>query len=177
MNLLLLGGNSLSNRDFILTANDKIGGLFAKVHVLNYRHWDNGDKLIDLPLELSNLAQQEFHDPQAVFAKSIGTVLAMQAIKKSIIKPKFLLLLGIPLGFIRDEFPEFGTILSKTDIPTTIIHNFNDPVGSSDEVQEFLAKSISTMTNCRFVVNTGDTHNYEDYTQLKKELTRLQTSV
>jgi hypothetical protein len=177
MNLLLLGGNSLSNRDFILTANDKIGGLFAKVHVLDYRHWEGGEKWIDLDHELSQLEKLKLPNTLGIFAKSIGTVLAMQAIGKSIIKPKFLLLLGIPLSFIKDEFPEFGAILAKTDIPTTIIHNFNDPVGSSDEVQEFLGKSISTMTNCRFVVNTGDTHNYEDYTQLKNELTRLQTSV
>lgn len=170
MNLLIFSGNSLRNRDYAFKIEANLKDLFGSTHIQDYQHWATGQEWIDLPHELETLKATKPSGKYGVFAKSIGTVLTVQAIQQGIIAPKFLLLCGIPLGYIVKDFPEFGKILASYNIPTVIIQNDEDPVGSSKEVHEYLNNYPK---NHAFTTTKGTTHGYEDYELLRQQLDKL----
>jgi hypothetical protein len=120
----MLSGNSLRNRDWIHEAREQLQAAFETVYVQEYQHWQNGEDWIDLPHELEVLTpvSAEF-EPYGIFAKSIGTVVTIQAVAKGILQPQFLLLLGIPLGYITESYPDFAHRLAALDIPVVIVQN------------------------------------------------------
>lgn len=173
MNILIFSGNSLRNRDYGLEVEAKIKDLFESTYLQAYRHWETGQEWIDLPHELETLNSQAPTGDYGVFAKSIGTVLAVRAIKQGIIAPKFLLLCGLPLGYIVKDYPEFGSELASTGVPTVIIQNNQDPVGSVQDTQAYLAD----FGDFNLIITQGETHDYEDYSLLREQLQTLQKSV
>ena len=177
MKLLFFSGNSLRNRDFAFEAEAKLKDMFDATYIQEYKHWQTGQEWIDLPHELEALKATSPNGEYAVFAKSIGIVLTVQAIAQNIIKPKFLLLCGIPLGYIVEEYPTFGQDLAEANIPLVIIHNDHDPVGAATDVHEYLQKSLPNDPKHHFITTVGNTHDYEDYTLLREQLKILQESV
>jgi hypothetical protein len=175
MRLLLLSGNSLRNRDWIMTAQQQFSDLFNDSYVQSYRHWTSGDDWIDLDYELKVLQQAENNPGAAsgIFAKSIGTVLAVQATAQHIVQPDWLLLCGLPYGYIIKSYPEFARVLAATELPVTVVHNRHDPVGEAQAVKSYLAESFSGRDNYSFIETAGDTHDYEDFELLRAQLTTL----
>lgn len=147
----------------------QVSDLFGATHIQEYKHWKTGDDWIDLTYELSKLRQQKLQEPYGVFAKSIGTVLGVQAIQRGIIKPKFLLFCGVPLDFIIANFSQCKEVLKTCNIPTVLIHNEDDVIGSAQKLKQYLGDELAS----KVVVTPGNTHDYEDYTLLKHELTKL----
>ena len=173
MNLIMLSGNSLNNRDWILEAQAQLKTPFQSTFVLDYGHWATGQPNIDLQAELPKLAKAAGNlEPYGVFAKSIGTVLAVQAIEQGLIKPAFLLFCGIPLGYILSDYPQFGAVLARANLPLTFIHNQNDSVASSSDASQYLQSHL-TPDQYHFIETPGNTHDYEDYSLLKTELATL----
>lgn len=173
MKLLFFSGNSLRNRDFAHEAEAKLKDMFEATYIQEYKHWETGKEWIDLPHELEVLKGSNQTGEYGVVAKSIGTVLTVQAITQSIIKPKFLLLLGLPLGYITKDYPEFGQALVDINLPTVIIQNDNDPVGTAQDAQAYLPE---TLKQC-LITTIGQTHDYEDYPLLREQLANLQKRV
>lgn len=173
MKLLFFSGNSLRNRDFAYEAEDKLKDIFDVTYIQGYEHWETGQQWIDLPHELEVLKSSNQTGEYGVLAKSIGTVLAVQAITSSIITPRFLLLLGLPLDYITKDYPQFGQALLDINLPTVIIQNDNDPVGASKDVQTYLPEPLRQV----LITSRGTTHDYEDYQLLREQLKILQDSV
>lgn len=173
MKLLFFSGNSLRNRDFARNAEAQLKDMFSDVYVQQYQHWQTGQEWIDLLHELEALRNSNQTGDYGVIAKSIGTVLAVQAIKNGIIKPRFLLLLGLPLDYINKDYSQFGQALLDTNLPTVIIQNDNDPVGSAHDVQAYLPELLKQS----LITTKGQTHDYEDYELLREQLTLLQKGV
>lgn len=174
MQLVMLSGNSLHNQDWVYEARDEVSDLFDSTYVQNYRYWQTNEEWIDLPHELSVLKDQHLAGDYGVFAKSIGTVLAVQALDKNIISPKFLLLLGLPLGYITKNYPQFASILTSNSLPVTVIHNTEDVVGTAEAAREYLLSCLNE-ADFTFIETPGDTHDYEDYVLIRSELKRLAT--
>lgn len=174
MNLVMLSGNSLRNRDWIQVAERKLTVPFQKTYVQQYAHWINGDEWIDLPHEQLVLgAAVESLSPYGIFAKSIGTVLSVQSIAAGLVQPKFLLLMGIPLDYIQEHYQDFATDLTAYGGPVIILQNNHDPVGDGTAVREYLGDLPDTMS---FVTTIGETHDYEDYDFLQAKLELLVTA-
>lgn len=173
MQVLMFSGNSLRNKAWIYEAKAKFADLFDELYVQDYRHWETGEQWIDLGHELEVLRARHFDGDYGVFAKSIGTVLAVQAAKQGIIKPKFLFLCGIPLDFIEKDYPQFAKDLASLDVPTTVVHNEHDKVGSAAAARAYLEPAFTEPHDFTFIQTPGDTHDYEDYELLRNELTRL----
>ena len=55
MNLLLLAGNSQSNKEWIEQVRDTLTPHFLKTYIHYYKHWKTGDELIDLNYELEEV--------------------------------------------------------------------------------------------------------------------------
>lgn len=174
MQLLMFSGNSLRNRDWIYEAREQFRDSFDSTHVQNYAHWTNGDDWIDLPHELTVLAaaNKDFKTEYGVFAKSIGTVLAAQALERALIKPKFLLLCGLPLGYIDESYPRMASVLAASQLPITVIHNRHDTVGTAEAAKSYLS-SLAERDTFRFIETPGDTHDYEDFDLLSEQLKAL----
>lgn len=172
MNLVMLSGNSLRNRDWIYEARGHLADQFDDTYIQDYRHWTSGDEWIDLPHELEVLAHQNFASDYGVFAKSIGTVLTTLALEQNILAPKFLLFCGLPLGYIEKDYPQFASVLAASNLPLVIVHNTNDTVGSAEAVREYLKVPLAE-TDYTFIETPGDTHDYEDYKLLIQQLTEL----
>jgi hypothetical protein len=175
MQLLMLSGNSLENKAWIYQAKEQFADLFESFYVQDYRHWQTGESWIDLTHELAVLraAAPQFAAEYGVFAKSIGTVLAIQAIQQSIIKPKWLLFCGVPMDYVSHDYPQFAAAAAATQLPLTVIHNEHDKVGEAAAVAAYINPAFVGRQDFRFIKTPGDTHNYEDYNLLRAELTRL----
>ncbi|HEY1835505.1 MAG TPA: hypothetical protein VGG13_01655 [Candidatus Saccharimonadales bacterium] len=175
MQLVMFSGNSLRNRDWVYETKEQFADLFDSFYVQRYRHWDLGTDWIDLPHELQILRQQQtsFRPGYGVFAKSIGTVLAVQAIGQQIIKPEWLLFCGLPLDYTLEEFPQFAAVLAKCGLPVVFVHNQHDPVGDAAAAKAYLNPKLANTKNWQFIETPGDTHDYEDYDLLRAQLKEL----
>ena len=173
----MLSGNSLRNRDWIQHTEHQFAGLFDDYYVQNYAHWDSGEEWIDLPHELTVLTEKapDFSHPYGVFAKSIGTVLALQATQKDIIKPMFMLFCGLPLGYINEKYETFKKDLEAYEGKVVIIHNQHDTVGDAEAVKAYLGDVVDG-SRVAFIDAPGDSHDYEDYLILMSELSMLRES-
>jgi hypothetical protein len=173
--LLLFSGNSLRNQTWIHEVDAEVASMFESTYLQDYKHWQNGDKNIDLDHELTVLesASESFGADYGVFAKSIGTVFVAKALEASIIKPKFLVLCGLPLGSIERDFPQFAAVIAHADIPVTVINNTDDPVGTASAARDLMRETTRILKDYRFIETPGDTHNYTDYDLIKTELTRF----
>ena len=74
---------------------------FEKTLVHEYSHWKNGEKTIDFRLEKEALSGEvSSFSPYDVFAKSVGSILAIQSIAEGIISPDRFLSMGLPIELI-----------------------------------------------------------------------------
>lgn len=173
MNCILLSGNSLKNRDWIYDARQRLAELFDDTYIHDYNHWVTKEPWIDIKYELKALENHRVAEPYCIFAKSIGTVLAIQAIEQKIIQPKFALFNGIPLNYINDNYEEFGDLLSKSDVPITIVQNDLDPVGSYEQVSDFISRHCHENPLVTLEAGDGNTHDYLDYDLMKKLIKQM----
>lgn len=167
----MLSGNSHTNRKWIYDVKDQFADMFDSIYVQDYRHWETGEGWIDLEHELSVLKEQtqNLQEPYGIFAKSIGTVLAVQAVRQGVLKPDFLLFCGVPLNFIIENNFQFFNELKACSLPTTLVHNEHDVVGSAADLKRYLGDELGS----KVIVTAGNTHNYEDYALLRAEVNQL----
>ncbi|MEI6237390.1 MAG: hypothetical protein WCP03_02210, partial [Candidatus Saccharibacteria bacterium] len=139
MNLLLFGGNSIRNKDWINQCAKEFQPLFKICKVHHYEHWQKQEDSIDIPKELHNIALEVINfNNYAVFAKSIGMILAARAIYEGIIKPQKCIFLGLPIGVINKDKNAISDYFKSIKKPILFIQNNNDPVGSDEQVRNYL---------------------------------------
>ena len=103
-----------------------------------------------------------------IFAKSIGSVITLQDIAEAKIKPAYLVITGLPLNLVDElNLPLEQWLLYTRDIPTLIIQNSKDPVGSFARLSNYVTAD-HTHTSLNLVEIAGnDTHDYDDLANLK----------
>ena len=174
MNLLLLSGNSPRNKAWIDVVDSNLSELFTQTLVHQYAHWETGADFIDFDLELSRLTDAvTMHQPYAIFAKSVGSILTLQGLAAGKLLPRAILIAGLPLKLISELTLPVTDWLRQSVIPILIVQNENDPVGSYNEV----AALISTLDNDAISTMSlpGKTHEYEDFSKLKQLAAALLT--
>lgn len=174
MNLLLLAGNSNRNRAWIHGTEQGLASSFKQTFVQDYEHWQSGEDIIDLDLELNKASSLIPNDEQyLIFAKSAGSIIAIQGISEGRLTPKACLFVGLPLRFIEKLYLPVNEWLRGIHIPIIIMQNDNDPVGSFDEVSNYL-RGLSE--NITILISSGETHDYDDVTQINELLKSLTDS-
>ena len=165
MHIIYLAGNSLNNKTWIEEVKTKFD-LFSDGEILNYDHWQSGEKWINLQRESDKLAELvKDKTDYFVFAKSIGSILALKNIFEGKLSPKKMVICGLPYRAGREEFSEIDDCLKTLKIPTTFIQNEFDHVYSFDELAGVLSKN--SPADYHLVRNAGkNTHDYEDYVNL-----------
>jgi len=165
MELLLLPGNSLRNREWIRTVERSLEDLFSSTHVLEYQHWGTGEKLIDFEVELKELEKLvEGIEDYAVFAKSAGVLLALNAVYEGKITPKKCIFVGSAIGMGKKMGIDFEKWFRNFSIPTLWIQKSEDPAMSFAGVREFV-KGLGVRGG-EFVEISGDDHVYLEIREL-----------
>lgn len=170
MNLLLFGGNSLHNRDWLAEVAREVAPLFGSTHMHQYAHWEAGEGSIDLDSELRVASAQATQlDEYGVFAKSAGALLTLKGIAEGTLTPKWCVLVGLPLNFARQNDFAAATWLTATTVPVIVLQNTDDPTAGFAEVRDFLAAHAGTNVSVREL--PGDSHEYRDFAAIKTAIT------
>lgn len=172
MQLVMLGGNSLHNRDWLYRVRQHVETLFDGTYVQEYEHWRSGGVWVDIQHELSvvRAGRTGYGAEYGVFAKSIGCVIAAQAIEQGMLRPQFLLLCGLPFGYIKQDYQGFANSIAAARVPVTVIQNEHDPAGGAAEVDDYLKQSFAGRSDCHFMTTPGESHDYEDLDLLREQL-------
>jgi len=175
--LIILPGNSTKNKAWGDSMAAYYGKLFDEVYVQNYDHWVSGEETINFDTEAKKLREVVSVDAEktpeyTIFAKSYGSVLALQAIHKGFITPKQCIFFGIPLNLV-EEHDLFGGnwsfLSSFTTIPAIAFHNTHDPIALYDFTA---AKLAELKPSIHLLAQEGDNHSYDapaSYEELIKE--------
>lgn len=164
MKILILGGNSIKNKQWVLSVTETLqqNGLPAHPHL--YRHWESGDEFIDIDQELTVLQNSgALSGEYSIIAKSMGAVLTLNGLHQGILRPTQCLLLGLPLQVIHDDYIPVASWLPPKSTHATFMQNEADPLGSYGAVYEFL--TTACVPPQQIVMTAGDTH---DYLELEK---------
>jgi len=160
MKIIYLAGNSLNNKSWIERVKTEFDK-FSEGEILNYDHWISGEKSINLENESKKLEELvKDKNDYYVFAKSIGSVLALKGIYEGYFKPTKMVICGHPFRALPNN-----DYLTSLKIPTTFIQNEFDPVFGFEELEIILKKNDPT--NYQLIKNSNnDTHDYENMEKL-----------
>lgn len=165
LNAYLLPGNSPRHREWVETFKQAIAPQFETVKTQHYQHWETGESHAAVSEEINIAAHNTKNlSPYILIAKSIGTVIATQAVAQSILSPEKIILLGIPLRGAIDR-RTFVASLKTIPCPVTIIQNTADPFGSFEEIYSTLSGLGAHIT---FVEFPGKTHDYLDFSAISR---------
>lgn len=167
MHIIYLAGNSISNKTWIEKVKQNFDK-FSTGEILYYDHWQTGAEWANLRVESAKLAKLvEGKTDYCIFAKSIGSVLALKCIYEKIITPKKLIICGHPYNAAIKAGHPIDEYLKSLSVPTTFIQNEFDPLFSFTELENILKQNPPQ--NYTLIKNPGNsTHSYEDYENLSK---------
>jgi len=167
MHIIYLAGNSLNNKTWIEQVKSKFN-TFSTGDILSYDHWQTEDKWINLQKESEKLTEMVKDEKDYfIFAKSIGSILALKNIFEKILNPKKLIICGFPYRAGKEGFEEIDECLKTLTIPTMFIQNELDPVYSFEELEKTLKEN--SPADYQLVKNSNNnTHDYEDFENLVK---------
>lgn len=163
MHLILLGGNSPKNEPWIEEVAQALSEEFDGTHIQYFDHWEKGGS-IDTNKEREKLKSiaEEIDGEYAVFAKSAGVILTLDAIVDRDIVPQQCFFVGSPLGASAPER------LHNYTTPTLFIQQTDDPIRPFQKLSNVLENSDAS--NYELIEIPGDDHIYGDITTLKNEI-------
>jgi len=165
MHIIYLAGNSINNKTWIEKVKLNFDS-FSTGNILNYDHWQTGEKWINLQKESEKLAEMvKDRTDYFVFAKSIGSVLALKNIFDKKMLPKKMIICGLPYRAGKKEFEDIDEYLKSLTVPTIFIQNELDPVYSFEELEKILKEN--SPVDYQLIKNQNiNTHDYEDYEEI-----------
>lgn len=164
--LLVLPGHSPKNKIWGEACVDSLLDSFDVVYLQNYDHWELPDGKLNWidEIEKIHITVEGTADEVGqwyVAAKSIGSILALQAVAKQAIKPVKFIFFGMPLDLAaKDAFSQSWAPLSLCSVPGLVFHNEDDPTASYDFTKNKL-KELAP--NFSLITLEGNTHDYLDF--------------
>ncbi|MEY2665163.1 MAG: hypothetical protein RLZZ480_268 [Candidatus Parcubacteria bacterium] len=163
--LLVLAGGSRRNEAWGEACAEYFRSQFDLVCFIRYEHWATGESNLDFDAEIAKIAanvegageEGEWY----VFAKSIGSILALKAAAADAIKPTKCVFFGMPFSVVKDSlFRDDWMPLENFKIPALAFHNDNDPTAEYGLAQEKIATLAPSI---KFRTLFGDNHDYLDF--------------
>lgn len=167
MHIIYLSGGSLRNKTWIETIKPNFD-TFSDGQILYYDHWQTGEKNLNFEIESQKLAELVKDKAEYfMFAKSIGSILALKSVYEKIINPKRMIICGHPYNLAKElNFP-IDDYLKTLTIPTVFIQNEFDPLFSYTDLEKALKEN--SPSDYQLKKNSiNDTHDYEDFKSLTK---------
>lgn len=133
MQVLVIPGYSISNKEWAKTTAQKLGG-----QTFEWTHWTNPNSKFDPQNEAQKIIKIIGDTKINLVVKSIGTYVLMLALDK--IKINKLIICGICINDLNEKELESYKILKDFDYKKVIVfQNSDDKHGSFNEVKSFLA--------------------------------------
>jgi predicted alpha/beta hydrolase family esterase len=140
MKYIILPGYSKKNDDEVLSISQALSMKGLEVYAQRWRHWVDENVVWNVDAEVKLIEESVINDLElTIIAKSLGTHIAVNFIKRNKEKVKNIIFLGIPLINLTDEEKLDYKILWELNIPITVITNNQDPHGDISHVREFLS--------------------------------------
>lgn len=160
--LIVLSGNSIKNKAWGEACVEHFHSWFGEVYMQYYAHWEEGTNEIDFEGELQKLSEEvkrsKVGTEFVVFAKSVGSLITLIAVKRGIIAPKQCVFFGMPLDLAAEGlFKDDWSPLSKFTIPSLAFHNDHDPTANYEFTKNKLAELSSVI---QLVPTHGGDHVY-----------------
>ncbi len=137
MRIFILGGQSLSNREWVLEIKESINDSFTTVDVIDYEHWKKGEGRADVDLESSRFIEKVNSLPEdyMIFAKSIGTVIFLNSLSRLKKLPTKVVMVGVPLNVAKEQGYDFEKLKEVTEFPIAIHQKKNDPFSDYENLR------------------------------------------
>ena len=169
MDLVLLSGTSLKNKEWIEKVEYAVRENFDETRIQYYKHWETGGDDIDFEYEFSKLADTvDGFDKYCIFAKSAGTILTLRGVHEKIINPKRCVFCGTALPFGKRIGQDVDDWLADYTVPTFFIQKSQDPAMGFNDLERYIERSGAK--NFEFKEVDGDNHHYGDLKLLKSAI-------
>ena len=169
MKLIILPGNSKSNREWNQKASEVLKSYFPERYIQDYSHWDSDTDILDFEVEAKKLSDNIGTEECMIFAKSAGSLLAAYCISKNLIKPKKSVFLGLPVLWAKEHGFEIDKWFQGYEVPTVILQNANDPIASFDVMKSFI-DTLDIKQSIDLIKLDGDDHKYDDFQLIEKKI-------
>ena len=175
--LLVLSGNSVRNKEWGERCSEFFRSDFDRVFYSHYDHWKTGEKSINIELELQKIKKlvEDTGEKENwyIFAKSIGSVVALLASREQTILPEKCVFFGMPLAIAETNVTNDWSYLSQFSVPTLAFHNNQDSTADYLFTKQKLAE-LATVVSFRTLI--GDNHDYLDFAEYSDEIRKFVTS-
>lgn len=169
LDLVLLGGMSPHNLDWIQEVEKNFGTKSFNQQIVFYDHWNNENKNMNVDAEAQKLSEiAKRLDSFSIFAKSAGIATTLKAIKDLGLKPNKCVFVGFPLNMVNQTDSELLLNLKNIDFPLYFFQNTNDPFTAFDEVKNAIDEL--ELKNTEVIEEEGDTHDYKNYSNYLNKL-------
>jgi len=171
--LLVLAGGSKRNESWGEACVEHFKNQFDSIHFIRYDHWSTGEPNIDFDVEIAKIsATAEGAGEEGewyIFAKSIGSILTLKAVRAGAIEPSKCVFFGMPFSVVKDSiFKHDWSLLENFKIPALAFHNDNDPTANYELAEE---KLTTLAPNIVLITLSGDNHDYLDFKVYEEQIT------
>jgi hypothetical protein len=168
MEVVMLGGNSEKNREWIEKVSDNFKSDFS-TRIQYYKHWDKENGKADIEYEKDVLYSMiKKKKNYVIFAKSVGIAIAMRAINQFSLEPKLCVFIGLPVSWLNEIGFNIQNELKGFDRKSIFIQNDHDPYCSSEKLVELLDKS--DVKNDTLKILIGSNHDYDNLEEIKQTI-------
>lgn len=119
MDLILLGGYSSHNKEWIEKVADSARDIFDNTEIIYYEHWKTGREM-NLEFESAKLKESANKKECCIFAKSAGIIIALREITGGL-KPKKCFFAGMPLNWARANNIDIEHLFENYSVPTIFL--------------------------------------------------------
>lgn len=167
MNLLILGGYSDYNKEWVENIQKNLADLFESTDILYYENWSNYKEDADISSEVERLREiAEGKDNLVIFGKSVGVALTLQAIHNGYIRPAKCVFVGMAYDWSIKNGWDIDVLLKEFNIPSLFIQQTEDLSTHFEKVKSVLEKL--EVKNYQLVEVAGGDHQYSDMNEIRK---------
>lgn len=164
MKTIIIPGYSHKNKEWAEETAKNIPDSF----IYEFRHWSDPTARFKAKDEALSIVTKVGEDTVNIVAKSIGSLVAVIALKKIKEKVNKIIFCGIPVEDISEDEKWEYKVLSDFDPSKIIVYqNSEDFHGSFETVRKFLSL---INPNIKIVEKPGSTHDYPFYEEFKNFL-------
>jgi alpha-beta hydrolase superfamily lysophospholipase len=167
MNLLILGGYSDYNKEWVENIQKTLADLFESTDILYYENWSNYREDADISSEVERLREvAKEKDNLVIFGKSVGVALTLQAIHNGYIKPKKCIFVGTPYEWSIKNGWDMDILLKDFAVPVLFLQQTEDLSTSFQTIKNLLEKS--GVKDYKIVELPGGDHQYNSMDEIRK---------
>jgi len=161
MQLILLSGQSFSNKSWIEGLQRAFSQKYPDTEALQYSHWEHGGEIADVELETQKFTRHidGLTEDYSLFAKSIGCVIFLNSLPILTRKPQKVTLIGVPNRLATEKGYDFTKLKTLVTFPVSIFQKRFDPQCSLEELPEIAGGQVS-VNEYECIGEENNNHHY-----------------